>query len=308
MGVGSRVISGAQCAAGLSQRGARGEQALRQQGAVQSQKIMVIGHARVPIIKFKERSGFDCDISMGSVNGLITAKWIRAQMVQYPPLAPLCVILKRFLLSKYLNDTRGGGVGGFLLVNLVLGFLMHVAAEYGIAEWGDLGGLLHSFFVHYANFDYANKAVAAGRPERGGVIAKKELDNSARLGFLGAEDPQEAFRDIGGGSHRYADVRRAMCDAARQLAGPGGTGLHLGTVVGIPGFGGGSSDGVRQSETSPGALRGSAKKRRKQGAPPRGASRGNSAKKKTPERTVRGTRGTPRGSPKKSPAGRRARQ
>eukprot|EP00959_Pyramimonas_sp_CCMP1952_P139723 2924073-Pyramimonas_sp.AAC.1 len=84
-----------------------------------------------------------------------------------------------------------GGVGGFLLVNLLVSYLKRAGPDgrppsgppSGAHSEGaqtptmDLGRLLVGFFKHYGeDFDYGNLAVAPARP--GGVLRKGQLDYS----------------------------------------------------------------------------------------------------------------------------------
>ncbi|KVH93037.1 Nucleotidyl transferase domain-containing protein [Cynara cardunculus var. scolymus] len=80
--------------------------ALSQKGV--AKKIQVIAKARVPIIKFVEkRSGISFDDAI--------SKW--------PPLRPLCLILKVFLQQRELNEVYSGGIGSYALLAMLIAML-----------------------------------------------------------------------------------------------------------------------------------------------------------------------------------------
>jgi hypothetical protein len=101
-----------------------GELAAR--GAVR--RTEVIDSARVPIVKaWEAASGIQLDVSFESAagSGLATRDAILALCDARPPLRPLVVLLKYFLLQRGLNDTYSGGVGSFALTLMAA----HAAAE-----------------------------------------------------------------------------------------------------------------------------------------------------------------------------------
>uniref|UniRef100_A0A2N9H0I2 polynucleotide adenylyltransferase n=1 Tax=Fagus sylvatica TaxID=28930 RepID=A0A2N9H0I2_FAGSY len=78
--------------------------ALSQRGVAKN--IQVIGKARVPIIKFIEKkSGVAFDISFDAQNGPKAAEFIQDAVSHWPPLRPLCLILKVFLQQRELNES-----------------------------------------------------------------------------------------------------------------------------------------------------------------------------------------------------------
>ncbi|KAG4971810.1 hypothetical protein JHK82_037482 [Glycine max] len=96
--------------------------ALSQRGM--AKKIQVIGKARVPIIKFVEkRSGIAFDISFDIDNGPKAAEYIQEAVVKWPPLRPLCLILKVFLQQRELNEVYSGGIGSYALLTMLMAML-----------------------------------------------------------------------------------------------------------------------------------------------------------------------------------------
>jgi len=111
--------------------------------------VEAITNAKVPIVKFDHRkSGISVDICINNDSGVRTGKLIRKFVREYPPLRPLVLVLKMFLvgfsldilinfhrLSYYLflllisqaqrkmNETYSGGIGSFVLTLMIVSFL-----------------------------------------------------------------------------------------------------------------------------------------------------------------------------------------
>ncbi|KEH38740.1 nucleotidyltransferase family protein [Medicago truncatula] len=107
-----------------------------------AKKIQVIGKARVPIIKFVERkSCLSFDISFDLENGPKAAEYIQDAVAKWPPLRPLCLILKVFLQQRELNEVYSGGIGSYALLTMLMAMLRNVRQSQASAEH-NLGLLL----------------------------------------------------------------------------------------------------------------------------------------------------------------------
>ncbi|KAM1101208.1 hypothetical protein ACFX2B_007517 [Malus domestica] len=99
--------------------------ALSQMGL--AKRIQVIGKARIPIIKFVEKtSGVAFDISFDIESGPKAADFIQGAVSKWPPLRPLCLILKVFLQQRELNEVYSGGLGSYALLTMIMAML-HVS-------------------------------------------------------------------------------------------------------------------------------------------------------------------------------------
>jgi hypothetical protein len=66
--------------------------------------IEVIGQAKIPIVKMDHiESGISVDMLCNNADGLKTAKLMKRFVREYPPLKPLTIVLKVFLVS---TETR----------------------------------------------------------------------------------------------------------------------------------------------------------------------------------------------------------
>ncbi|KAI3774984.1 hypothetical protein L1987_49551 [Smallanthus sonchifolius] len=130
------------------QKGLRAlSRALSQRGV--AKKIQVIGKARVPIIKFVEvRSGISFDISFDMENGPKAAEYIQDAISKWPPLRPLCLILKVFLQQRRLNEVFSGGIGSYALLAMLIAMLQNSLDNHSFPQY-NLGVLLVTFFDMY---------------------------------------------------------------------------------------------------------------------------------------------------------------
>jgi len=186
--------------------------ALEQNGvAISSEAVLT---ARVPIIKFSSNIwitdvvppravSLPCDVSIGSENGPKAVLWICRQVQRHTLLRPLCVLLKCVLKKWSLNEPRHGGVGGYLLVALLVGYLQHEGDALQ-----DSGDALRGFLRYYQSFDYGILAIAPATDN--GVRAKTELTFRGSPPYLAVEDPQQEGRDIGGTAYAFRDVKAAF--------------------------------------------------------------------------------------------------
>lgn len=93
--------------------------ALSQKGV--AKKLQVIAKARVPIVKFVERtSEIPFDISFDIDGGPQAADFIKDAVKKMPALRPLCMILKIFLHQRELNEVYTGGVGSYALLTMLI--------------------------------------------------------------------------------------------------------------------------------------------------------------------------------------------
>jgi hypothetical protein len=138
--------------------------------------LQVIRSAKVPIVKFDHRrSGISVDICVNNDSGITTGRLLRKYVREYPPLRPLTMVLKVFLVRRVpsrplmiprrymllplhprllcpthplhpsslqsqrrLNDTFSGGVGSFALATMIISFLQVRACVHACVHgaWG----------------------------------------------------------------------------------------------------------------------------------------------------------------------------
>ncbi|KAI9071575.1 hypothetical protein K1719_046470 [Acacia pycnantha] len=163
--------------------------ALSQRGMAKN--IMVLGRARVPIIKFVEKkSGLSFDISFDADNGPKAADYIQEAVARWPPLRPLCLILKVFLQQRELNEVYSGGIGSYALLVMLMAMLRNVRESQVSAEH-NLGVLLVNFFDFYGRkLNTADVGVSCNGTGTFFLKSKKGFLNKGRPSLLAIEDPQ----------------------------------------------------------------------------------------------------------------------
>ena len=194
-----------------------------------SSKIQIIKHARVPILKMKDKAtGLDVDIGYHSPNvwsGLETAKTL---VKQHSSVKPLVMVLKLFLENRKLGETFTGGLGGMSVTLLVSRFLhLHPTFykdRYLIAKKIDsppqfrLGSQLVDLFHFYGlQFDYHK----LGFNSKGQLISKADWQQENRSGFgpsLVLVDPNDEANNVASPSSRIQAVSSAFADAYRTLS------------------------------------------------------------------------------------------
>lgn len=86
--------------------------------------------ARIPVLKFNAilpagGEKMPVDISMGTSNGITATQFLRANVVEMPPLRPIVLFVKCALREANLSEVFTGGLGSYALINMVMGRLLH---------------------------------------------------------------------------------------------------------------------------------------------------------------------------------------
>ncbi|KAL3638398.1 hypothetical protein CASFOL_017769 [Castilleja foliolosa] len=190
--------------------------ALSQRGI--AKKIQVIAKARVPIIKFIEKkSGIAFDLSFDVKNGPRAAEYIKGAVSKWPPLRPLCLILKVFLQQRELNEVYSGGIGSYALLSMLIAML-RTRHDHKTSPEHNLGILLVNFFDMYGcKLNTVDVGVACNG---GGVFFRKSsrgFSVEGRPSLIAIEDPQAPENDIGKNSFNYYQARSAFATAFTTL-------------------------------------------------------------------------------------------
>lgn len=210
--------------------------ALSQRGI--AKKIQVIAKARVPIIKFVEkRSGVSFDISFDVQNGPKAAEFIQDAMSQWPPLRPLCLILKVFLQQRELNEVYSGGIGSYALLTMLIAMLRN-SRDRQASQEHNLGVLLVNFFDIYGR-KLNTSDVGVSCNDEGTFFSKssKGFNIKGRPALISIQDPQAPENDIGKNSFNYFQIKSAFGMAFSTLTnekiilGLGPSKSILGTII-----------------------------------------------------------------------------
>ncbi|KAK0482644.1 hypothetical protein IW261DRAFT_1333624 [Armillaria novae-zelandiae] len=190
-------------------------------------RVSIIGKARVPIVKFVTRLGmFHVDISINQGNGLVGVDIINGFLRgmhgrDCMALRSLVLITKMFLAQRGMNEVYTGGLGSYAIVCLVVSFLqMHPKIRRGeIDVDANMGVLVMEFFELYGcyfNFNDVGISVRDG----GTYYNKRQRGwyNDSKGLLLSIEDPADPSNDISAGSFAFNKVKTTFAGAFNILA------------------------------------------------------------------------------------------
>ncbi|XP_070663723.1 uncharacterized protein [Malus domestica] len=138
---------------------------------------------------------------------------------KWPPLRPLCLILKVFLQQRELNEVYSGGLGSYALLTMIMAML-HSLGECRALEQ-NLGVLLVNFFDFYGR--KLNTSDVGVSCNGAGTFFKKSVKgfrSNGRPFLLAIEDPQAPENDVGKSSFNYFQIRSAFSMAYATLTNP----------------------------------------------------------------------------------------
>ncbi|KAI0672801.1 hypothetical protein C8Q78DRAFT_970483 [Trametes maxima] len=180
-------------------------------------RVTIIGKAKVPIIKFVTTHGrFPVDISINQGNGVSAGKMVKQFLEELPALRSLVLIIKSFLSQRSMNEVFTGGLGSYSIVCLAISFLqMHPKVRRGeIDPSKNLGVLVMEFFELYGwYFNYQEVGISI---RDGGSYFNKAQRGWYDFGqqrLLSIEDPGDPTNDISRGSYNIAKVRTTLAGA-----------------------------------------------------------------------------------------------
>ncbi|CAI6340645.1 unnamed protein product [Periconia digitata] len=191
------------------------------QDAGVAKNLVVIGKAKVPIIKFEDaRTGIQVDISFENLSGVDALSTVKRWVHEYPDMIYLVSLVKQFLVMRGFNEVNTGGLGGFSIICLVVSYLQHAPRP------NDVGEVLLGFLDHYGNkFDLATQRIVMQPPEikrKGtwGIDGRQE-----RADGLSIQDPNNPQNNISGGSRKahvvfdlFAQAHADLTERMRQIS------------------------------------------------------------------------------------------
>jgi len=188
--------------------------------------LEVIENTRIPLVKFTHApTNISIDVCFSQTSGVKAAGLLNQYMEALPPLRPLTFVLKKFLLSRGLNQPYTGGVGSFLLQMMILAFLQHRerdAFNNRRPSIYNLGALLVEFFEFYStdfNFILTGFSVRFDGFffPKGATDRRKNFWQPQRPFSIAVENPLDPNFDVGSPSFRIDLIQRSFDVAFKVL-------------------------------------------------------------------------------------------
>jgi non-canonical poly(A) RNA polymerase PAPD5/7 len=184
-----------------------------------SRPLVVVAHAKVPIIKFiDDKTGLRVDVAFENDTGVTANQTYRDWHAEFPLMAPLVSLVKQWLYMRGQNDNATGGLGGFSTTCTVVSLLQQVRTypSHQFPHSNDLGELFMYYLKYYGEFDTERDAIQLNPP----IIFEKSRtryynpQNPSRLCIV---DPNRPDNDISGGSRNAHIILENMYDAFEAL-------------------------------------------------------------------------------------------
>ncbi|GAB7350593.1 hypothetical protein MBLNU459_g1162t2 [Dothideomycetes sp. NU459] len=189
---------------------------------IEPQSLTVISGARVPIIKFVERTtGLRFDISFENDSGLQAQKTFTKWTQDYPEMPVIVSLVKQFLVMRGMSEVFQGGLGGYSVICLVVSVIRHLKAKRG-SDWAPkdhLDTILMEFLVHYGKeFDFKKHGI---QMEPWSYIKKSKWNPAGskkpKMDRLLIIDPNKYNNDISGGSSQIELIFDMFHDAFQRI-------------------------------------------------------------------------------------------
>jgi hypothetical protein len=138
---------------------------LKGESWIDPRSIKIIERTAVPVIKVSTKDAvakvLQLDISFDGPghHGLEAIEMVKFFMEEFPPLRPLMLVLKQFLLDRGLLTAYTGGLSSYCLFLMLTRYLQEQSSS-----WGDVGSLLMGFLDFFGNlFDASTTGISVRR-------------------------------------------------------------------------------------------------------------------------------------------------
>jgi len=188
--------------------------------------LEIIESAKVPVVKVRaQASGIRADIVFNQPDGIETSRFVRERCEEFPQMRPMLVFLKYFLMQRGLHETYTGGMGSYLLCNVVLHFLQRHPSKRNAKHYRatSLGHYLYDFLKYFGKeFAYETKGISVldggctfDKAKSVFVNANRRGDHSARLCL---ESPLGHALDLGAPCFRIAVIKNLFIHGLQCLS------------------------------------------------------------------------------------------
>jgi len=178
--------------------------------------LEIIESAKVPVMKIRSQaSGLRADVVFNQHDGLTSSKFVRDRLKEFSHMKPLLVFLKYFLMQRGLHETYTGGMGSYLLCNVVLHFLQRHPSRQSPGAYASisLGHMLFDLLQYYGReFRYESQGISVVdggytfRREPGQGKGGKGKGGKGGLS-LTLQSPLDPHLDLGSACYRIGVLR-----------------------------------------------------------------------------------------------------
>ena len=186
-----------------------------------------MANTRVPLVKLTHGpTDTSVDICINQKGGPECAELMNDYLERFPPLRPLCFVMKYFLKVRDLHKPYTGGIGSFAVQLMVLSFLQMRFQYLGRDSCDplkmNLGSLLLEFFELYGlDFNYVTTGISVREDgcyfPKGSKEKRDMFWNPTKPFQLALENPHDPKSDVGCGSYRIKLIQRVFDVAFRLL-------------------------------------------------------------------------------------------
>lgn len=159
---------------------------------ISTESIIHLSKAKIPILRCADETfGHRFDISVGHTNGLSQAKYIKKILSEKPYMRPFVVLLKHFLRTRDISESKRGGLCSYAQFLMMLHFfqLHPLVQTQCIDPYENIGVLFMDFFQYYGFNMNGNAKITIQNPGY-----RNKDDNNLTFSI---EDPIDHTHDAG---------------------------------------------------------------------------------------------------------------
>lgn len=159
---------------------------------ISAESIIHLSKAKIPILRCADETfGYRFDISVGHINGLSQAKYIKKTLSERPYMRPFVLLLKHFLRTRDISESKRGGLCSYAQFLMMLHFfqLHPLVQTQCIDPYENMGVLFLDFFQYYGFNMHENAKITIQSP------GYRKKENSSLT--FSIEDPIDHTHDAG---------------------------------------------------------------------------------------------------------------
>ena len=177
--------------------------------------------AEVPIITAEHKAtGISIDFVFNREDGLKGLALVRTLMEEYPEMRHMYFVIKSLLKLKRLHKLYHGGIGSFVLVNMIVFYLQSQHKQYKGQQRYLQDHIIDFFELYSKQMDMKQVGLSI---REGGFTFHKEHEYLCKEGNMAGEfklcieSPLSPIDDIGGGIRKIGIIKRLFALANQAI-------------------------------------------------------------------------------------------